>query len=211
MTLQLFAVAEFPLVRWGLAEAARDDGDLEVVGEAESAHVAELNLDDTRPDVVFIALPLPDALRLASRIRDRHPELGIVIMAERTEPDIVFRVMEAGASAVVGTDVPVPELLAALKHAAYAPQWFAVDKSQLTAANSLLDNVTDETELSPRELDVLTMLQDGSSVKAIALRLGISVSTAKTYVQRLYNKLDACNRSQALIAAARRGLMPQTP
>jgi DNA-binding NarL/FixJ family response regulator len=208
VTLRLFAVAEFPLVRWGLAEAARDDGDLEVVGEAESAHAAELKIEDTGPDVVFIELPLPDALRLASRLRDRHPELGIAIMGKPTEDNVVFRVMEAGASAVVFTDATVPELLATIKQAAHAPQWFTADKSQLTRAISPLDNVTDQIDLSPREVEVLTMLQDGSSVKAIALRLGISVSTAKTYVQRLYDKLDARNRSQALICAARRGLMP---
>jgi DNA-binding NarL/FixJ family response regulator len=149
VTLRLFAVTDIPLLQWKISKAAHGDGDLEMVGRAGSSHAAERRLNDTRPDVVFIALPLPDALCLASRLRDQRPELGIAIMAEGSEDDVVFRVMEAGASAVVFTDVTVPVLLATLKHAAHAPHWFTADRSRLIAAISRLDQVTDERRLSP--------------------------------------------------------------
>jgi DNA-binding NarL/FixJ family response regulator len=68
-------------------------------------------------------------------------------------------------------------------------------------------STTERLALSPREREVLALLQDGVSIPAIARTLYVSPSTAKTYVSRLYEKLGASNRAQALMAALRNGLI----
>ena len=96
-------------------------------------------------------------------------------------------------------------MLSAIRHAAVAASSFTA--SGLATAVARRRTVQDRLALSPRETEVLGLLHDGLSVPAIALEMFISMSTAKTYVARLYEKLGAANRSQALMTAMHHGLI----
>ena len=96
-------------------------------------------------------------------------------------------------------------MLAAIRHAAVAAASFTA--SGLAMAVARRRAMQDKLALSPRETEVLNLLHDGLSIPAIAMKLFISVSTAKTYVARLYEKLGAANRAQALMAAMHHGLI----
>lgn len=159
------------------------------------------------PDVVTVDVNLPDAdgLRFARELRDRRADLGIVILTSRDEDDVLFRALETGASAFVAKSAPVEEVLAAIRHSAVAASSFTA--SGLATALSRRRGTTERFVLSAREMEVLRMLRDGLSVPAIALEMYISYSTAKTYVARVYQKLGATNRAQALMAAVQHGLV----
>ncbi|HXZ64197.1 MAG TPA: LuxR C-terminal-related transcriptional regulator, partial [Streptosporangiaceae bacterium] len=92
-----------------------------------------------------------------------------------------------------------------IRHAAVAASSFTA--SGLAVAVARRRAMQDRLALSPREAEVLRLLHDGLSVPAIAVEMFISVSTAKTYVARLYEKLGAANRAQALMAAMHHGLI----
>jgi DNA-binding NarL/FixJ family response regulator len=202
----LVVVGPHPLVRWGLGRAVESCPDITSVGEAASRDEALALCHMLRPDVVAIDLKLPDETGwlLARQLRAARPDLGIVILADGDSDRTLFCALDAGASAFVRKNDPVPQVLAAIRGAAMAPDSFhTID---LAAALRRRRTRDERTALSPREREILFLLRDGLSVPTIAERLFVSLSTAKTYVARLYEKLGARNRAQALMAAVRDGL-----
>jgi DNA-binding NarL/FixJ family response regulator len=207
MTIRLAIVDGHTLLRYGLRELASRHHDVEIVAECGSAAEAAPLVVAARPDVITldIALPGGDGLTAARRLRDRHPGLGIVILSSQDEDQALFRAAESGASAFVAKTAPVAEVLAAIRQAAVAPASFGA--SGLAAAIGRRQRAAARMRLSPRETEVLGLLSDGMSVPAIAAHLRVSLSTAKSYVARLYEKLGATNRAQALMTAMRHGLI----
>jgi DNA-binding NarL/FixJ family response regulator len=207
MSIRLAIVDGHTLTRLGLRELTTMHTDIEIVGETASASVAPTMVATASPDVVTVAVSLPDGngLVLSRELRDSYPGLGIVILTGFGDDNVLFRALEAGASAYVPKTAPVEEVLGAIRHAAVAPSSFTA--SGLASAVARRHAVADRLALSQRETEVLRLLQQGLSIPAIAGLLYISQSTTKTYVARLYEKLGAANRSQALMAALHHGLL----
>ena len=207
MAIRVVVVDGHTLTRLGLTTLAAAHPDVEVVAEAKTAAEALDTIAATSPNVVTVAVGLPDAdgLKLARDLRDRYPSLGIVVLTAQGEDDVLFRALETGASAFVGKTAPVEEILCAIRHAAVAASSFTA--AGLALAMARRQSTTARLTLSPRESEVLALLREGVSIPAIARTLYVSPSTAKTYVARLYEKLGASNRSQALMAALSKGLI----
>lgn len=201
------------LTRIGLAGLTALHPDLEIAGETDRAGSAPALVTATRPDVVTIDVALPDGdgLRLARELRDRHPELGIVILTSDGGDDVLFRALDTGVSAFVEKTAPASEVIAAIRHAAVAARSFTATGLAGAMARRAVGGSIPMTapglSLSPREAEVLALLSQGLSVPAIAQATYLSTSTAKTYVARLYDKLGASNRAQALMTALRHGLV----
>jgi DNA-binding NarL/FixJ family response regulator len=206
MPIRLAIVDGHTLTRYGLRELIAQHPDIEIVAECQSAAEAPAVMTAC-PDVVTVDVTLPDGdgLRLAREFRDRYTGLGIVILTSREEDDVLFRALETGVSAFVAKTAPVEEVLAAIRHAAVAASSFTA--AGLAVALARRRTVQERLTLSPRETEVLRLLRDGLSVPAIALAMFISQSTAKTYVARLYEKLGATSRAQALMTAVHYGLI----
>jgi DNA-binding NarL/FixJ family response regulator len=211
MTIRLAIIDSHTLVRYGLRELVSRHPDIEVVAEYASVAAAAQKLSLANPDVVTVAVHLPDGdgLRLARELRVGRADLGIVILTGRDEDDVLFRALDSGASAFVAKTAPVEEVLAAVRHSAVAASSFTA--SGLATAITRRREVGQRLLLSAREMEVLGLLRDGQSVPAIARQMYISYSTAKTYVARLYQKLGATNRAQALMAAVQYGLFASEP
>lgn len=207
MVIRVVVVDGHTLTRFGLRMLAAAHPDLEVVDEASTAAAAPSTIAKASPHVVTVAVGLPDAdgLKLARDLRDRHPDLGIVVLTAHGEDDVLFRALETGASAFVGKSAPVEEILCAIRHAAVAASSFTA--TGLATAVARRNATATRLALSPREREVLALLRDGESIPTIARTLYVSPSTAKTYVSRVYEKLGASNRAQALMAALRIGLI----
>lgn len=207
MYVRLLIIDGHTLCRLGLATIVADQKDLELAGEAETTELGLEAVAKLRPDVVVVGSTLPDgdALGLVRRLRADRPDLGLVVIGAADSDSLMFRAMEARASAYVAKSAPALEFLAAIRSAAVAPANFTT----AGMADALGRRRRGELLLSPRELQVLALLADGLSVAAIARGMHLSHSTAKTYTSRLYEKLGAGNRAQALMSAVRLGLIQQ--
>lgn len=207
MPVRLAITDGHTLIRYGLRELLAKEPDIEVVAECESGAEASKAAATAEIDVITLGVSLPDAdgLRLAGRLRKHHPGLGIVILTSQDEDAVLFRAAESGASAFVAKTAAISEVVAAVRHAAVAADSFSA--AGLAAALGRRRRTHERLALSPRESQVLRLLRDGMSVPAIAMAMLISQSTAKTYVARLYDKLSATNRAQALMTALRHGLI----
>ncbi len=207
MQIRLAIVEGHTLTRYGLRALAEQKPDIEIVAECASVTEASLALTAARPDVVTVDVNLRDGsgLRLARELRDRYADLGIVVLTSQDEDDVLFRALETGVSAFVAKTAGVDEILSAIRHAAVAASSFTA--SGLALALARRRTAQERLALSPREAEVLRLLGDGLSIPAIARAMFISLSTAKTYAARLYGKLGATNRAQALMTAVHHGLI----
>jgi DNA-binding NarL/FixJ family response regulator len=136
--------------------------------------------------------------------------MGIVVLTMYAGDDQLFGALEAGASAFVPKTAPADEVVAAARLAASAPSAFTAADLAEAMKRRLAPT---GPQLSPREGQVLRLLADGMSVAGIAKQLFVSESTAKTHISKLYEKLGAANRAQALMTALRLGLLeaPDAP
>ncbi len=206
MRSRVLVVDNHPVTRWGISRLLDEQPDLEVVGEAGSAQEAVKLAAVLLPDVVTIGLTesAGHGLPLARELRNRFDDLGVVILSATDDDDVLLQAFETGVSAYVAKSAPVTEVVGAVRHASVAASSFTA--SGLAAALRRQRDATPTYDLSARERQVLDLLVAGRSVPSLAASLHISPSTAKTYVARVYDKLGARNRAEAVMAAVRLGL-----
>ncbi len=202
-------IDDHALIREGLRRSFEREPDFEVVAEGETFAEGERIITEIAPDVLMVDLRLPDGhgLGLVRSARETHPNMGIVVLTMYAGDQQLFDALEAGASAFVPKSAPAADIVAAARHAAAAPQSFTA----ADLADAMQRRFTSDTpKLSPREREVLGLLADGLSVSQISRQLYISDSTTKTHISKLYDKLGAGNRAQALMSALRLGLLEST-
>jgi DNA-binding NarL/FixJ family response regulator len=206
MATTVLLIDDHELIREGLRRAFERDPGFEVVGEAGSVAQGTALANSLKPAVIVCDIRLPDGsgLDAVREIRQMLPEAGIVILTMYAGDEQLFGALEAGASAFVAKDAPAEDVVAAARHAAASPTSFTA----ADLASAMRRRMTPAgPQLSPREREVLALLADGLGVAQIAKRLYISESTAKTHISKLYEKLGANNRAQALMTAMRLGLI----
>ena len=206
MATSVLLIDDHDLIRQGLSRAFERDADFEVIGQAGTLAEGERMAAARRPDVVVIDVRLPDGsgLDAVKRLRHARDEVGLVVLTMYAGDEQLFAALEAGASAFVPKDAPAEDVVAAARHAAVSPRSFTA----ADLAEAMRRRLTPSgPQLSPRESEVLSLLADGLGVAAIARRLYISESTAKTHISKIYDKLGAANRAQAIMNAIRAGLL----
>lgn len=205
-SIRVVLVDDHELIRQGLARAFERDPHMSIVGQAGSVVQALASYEQHKPDVVVTDLQLPDGtgLDIIRAIRQQNAEVGLVILTMHSGDDQIFAAMEAGASAFVGKDAPSSEVVSAARHAKVSPRTFLC----AGLVGAMMRRASDDRpRLSEREQEVLELLGDGLGTAAIAGKLYMSESTAKTHIARIYQKLGATNRAQALVTSMRLGLL----
>ena len=199
-------VDDHELIRSGLAAVIDLEDDLTVAGTAGTVATGLAAVAELGPDVVVADLQLPDGtgLDIARAVRRESDTTGLVVLTMHSGDEQIFAAMEAGASGFVGKDAPAQEVIRTIRHAAVSPRSFVCSG----LADAMGRRVGAGTaRLSDREHDVLLLLADGLGTAAIAERLFMSESTAKSHLGHIYQKLGAANRAQALVTAMRIGLL----
>ena len=173
-----------------------EDGDFDVVGTARSAAEALRVVASTEPDVIVLDVRMPgsDGLSCLQQLKERDPELTVVILSGIEEPRIAQRALRLGASAFVKKQVDPRDLAAVLRQAVEAT--VLTQASMLGDADALLHEV--QALLTPGELAVLTSLGRGLVNKQIAAELSIAPQTVKFHLTNVYRKLGVANRTEAI-------------
>lgn len=204
--IRILLVDDHELIRSGLATVIDLEDDMDVVAQASTVAEALQAYADAQPDVVVADLQLQDGtgLDIVRSIRKLSNTTGLIILTMHSGDDQIFAAMEAGASGFVGKDAPSQEVIRAARHAAVSPRSFVC--SGLVGA-MMRRTASESSRLSDREHEVLLLLADGLGAAAIGDKLYLSESTAKSHIARIYQKLGAANRAQALVTAMRIGLL----
>jgi DNA-binding NarL/FixJ family response regulator len=204
--ITVLLVDDHELIRSGLAGVFELESDMTIVATAGSVVEALRKYDELQPDVVVADLQLQDGtgLDIVRSIRKVSNTTGLVVLTMHSGDDQIFAAMQAGASGFVGKDAPSSEVVRAARHAAVSPRSFVC--TGLVGA-MMRRGTAESTRLSDREHEVLLLLADGLGAAAIGDKLYLSESTAKSHIARIYQKLGAANRAQALVTAMRIGLL----
>ncbi len=204
--IRILLVDDHELIRDGLGAVIDLEEDLTVVATAGSVAEALSSYADVSPDVVVADLQLQDGtgLDIVRTIRKETDKVGLIVLTMHSGDDQIFAAMEAGASGFVGKDAPAGEVVKAARHAAVSPKSFIC--AGLVGA-MMRREASESSRLTEREHDVLLLLADGLGAAAIGEKLYLSESTAKSHIARIYQKLGAVNRAQALVTAMRTVLL----
>ena len=199
-------VDDHALIRSGLISVFELEDDMTVVAQAASVFEALRKYDELEPDVVVADLQLQDGtgLDIVRSIRQVSSTTGLVVLTMHWGDDQIFAAMQAGASGFVGKDAPSGELVRAARQAAVSPRSFVCTG---LAGAARRRSPGESTRLSRREHEVLLLLAEGLGSAGIGAKLYLSESTAKSCIARIYQKLGASNRAQALVTAMRIGLL----
>ncbi|HET8587173.1 MAG TPA: response regulator transcription factor [Candidatus Limnocylindria bacterium] len=206
----VLVVDDHELIRNGLVGAFERAEGFTVTGQAGPVAEALAVARQVKPDVVVTDLQLPDGsgLEIVRTLRRDRPNIGLVVLTMYAGDEQLFAAMDAGASAFVGKDSPSAEVVTAARQAAVAPRTFTC----AGLPEAMMRRMSGGTpRLSDRERQVLELLAQGLGVSAIASKLYVSESTAKSHIAKVYEKLGAANRAQALVAAMRAGILQADP
>jgi DNA-binding NarL/FixJ family response regulator len=205
---RVLLIDDHDLIRRGLAHAFERHDDFEVAGQAASVAEGLRQFEALTPDVVITDVRLPDGtgLDLVRQIRAAGHETGVVVLTMYAGDEQLFAALEAGASAFVAKDAPSDEVVAAARHAMVSPRSFTA----ADLAGAMRRKMTPSgPQLTQREAEVLSLLARGFNVSAIARAIFVSDSTAKTHISKIYEKLGASNRADAIMKAVRSGLLAE--
>ncbi|GAA4806341.1 response regulator [Nocardioides caeni] len=204
--ISVLLIDDHELIRNGLGAVLDLEPDLHVVATAGSVAEGIAAYQRVQPQVVITDLQMQDGtgLDVVRTLRKESDQVGLIVLTMHSGDEQIFAAMQAGASGFVGKDAPSTEVIKAARHAAVSPKAFVC--AGLVGA-MMRRQSAESTALTEREHDVLVLLAEGLNAAAIGQKLYLSESTTKSHIARIYQKLGAANRAQALVTAMRIGLL----
>jgi DNA-binding NarL/FixJ family response regulator len=217
---RLAIVDDHQLAREGLRDMLTDAPDIQVVGEAANGQEALLMCSRLRPDLVLMDVRMPemDGLAATREIKRRHPEISVMMVTMHENPDYLLEALKAGAAGYVLKDAPRHEVVTAVRRvrggeSSLAPELAARLLRRLATEGDgrrrtrPADGDPGADALTPRELEVLGLMQLGRTNRQVAEELFISRGTAKRHVENIITKLGVSDRTQAVVRALELGIL----
>jgi DNA-binding NarL/FixJ family response regulator len=200
---RVLIVDDHPIVRRGLAQLIAQEAGLEVCGEAESAPEAMAEVCRAKPDLILLDVSIEgmNGIELTKVIREKHPELPVLVLSMHEESVYAERAIRAGARGYV-TKQEAPQTVLRAMHRVLQGDLYVSE----TMAGRMLEDLLDEgpgvdkpiglRRLSDRELGILGWIGRGLSTRDIAEKLGRSVKTVETHIARIKKKLRLKTRAE---------------
>ena len=208
--ISVFVVDDHPVVREGIVSIVSSADDIDVVGQASNGReaLAAFEAEGLAEglDVVLMDLRMPDmdGVETTAYLRTHFPTIAVVILTTYESDEDILSAIEAGATGYLLKAAPREELIAGVRaaaagHVALAP---AVAAALVTRAQT-----PTPARLTPREVEVLSLVAEGHTNGRIASTLFISEATVKTHLLRIFEKLGVSDRTRAVTLAMERGIL----
>lgn len=207
-TLRLIIADDHSVARRGLRVLLEDQPDMRVVGEAVDGEEALELVHREQPDVAVLDVRMPklDGIRACRRIKDEAPHTQVLILSAYEDDQYVFELLKAGATGYVLKDAADDEVLAAVR-AAGRQEPYLTPRIQAKADAHDMPHKGPLGDLTPRELEVLSLMALGLDNVEIGQRLFVSKVTVQNYTSSIYSKLDVNTRAKAILYAIQHGLV----
>jgi DNA-binding NarL/FixJ family response regulator len=172
------------------------------VGVHGSAEEALAQLPREKPDVVLMDINLGgmNGIECVRQLKPKMPATQIVMLTVFEDTEKIFSALAAGASGYLLKRLAPPKLLEAIRevHGGGSPMSAPIARKVVQSLQSAAPRGDDNTDLSPREREVLDGLAEGQAYKQIADKLGVSIHTVRNYIRRIYEKLHVCSSAEAV-------------
>ena len=215
MTIRLLLADDHRMLREGLRRSMVDEG-FEVVGEADNGEEAVRLVAELRPDVVLMDVSMPemDGVEATRLIRATDVDTRVIMLTMHADSDVLADALRAGASGYLVKDCSTEEVAEAVRltakgDTALSPQLAATMLDEVRRLE-VPDPSEEDRVITKREEEVLQHIADGCSTPEVAERLYISQKTVKNHLASIYQKLDARDRTQAVLQAVRMGIVHLT-
>src|SRR5512136_713461 len=207
-TVRVLLADDHAVVRAGIRQFMERAGDIQVVAEAEDGEMAQSLIEKYRPDVAVLDIQMPKAsgIEVTRWVRANIPTTGVLVLTAYDDDPYVMAVLQAGANGYVLKTAAPGEIIQAVRDV-YAGK-SALDA---TIAQKLMAQVAGKSEFTPvesltdREMDVLKLAGKGYTNKAIGVQLSISDRTVQGHLARVFDKLQAAGRTEAVMRAVSLG------
>lgn len=208
--LRVLIVDDHRVVRQGLRLFLSTESDIEIVGEAGNGVEALEALAATPTDVVLMDLLMPEmnGIQATLEVRARYPDVDVIALTSVLEDRLVHQAIEAGASGYLLKDTGASELADCIRAVVRGEVRLHPEAARRLATE--LRTPAMRESLTPREIDTLRLIANGSTNKEIARALDITEHTVKVHVSNLLSKANLKSRLQAAIFAHREGLVDWT-
>ena len=200
--IRILLVDDHIVMRMGLVTATNGEPDMEVVAEAESGLEAMEAYRLHRPDVVVMDLRMPrkNGVETIRMLRQEFGNVRVLVFSNYASGEEVYQAFRAGASGFVVKEMCLERLLEGIRKVHQGEQYIPTEIAARMNRRVI-------SQLSPRELEVLTLVARGCSNKQIAATLNVVEGTVKIHVTSILAKLGVADRTQAILSAARHGII----
>lgn len=200
---------DHPLYREGVVRALSASGRVEIVAEAGDGRSALALIEQHLPDVALVDYKLPELDGLAitnAVVRERLPT-RVLLVSAFTDSGVVYKALETGAAGFVSKEARREQIVDAVLACARGENVVPPEIAAGLVSEIRLRKQDDSPALTPREQEILHLIATGKSLPEIAKELFLGLTTVKTHVQHLYEKLGVSDRAAAVATAMRRGLI----
>jgi two-component system, NarL family, nitrate/nitrite response regulator NarL len=207
--VRVLVADDHPLYREGVVRALSASGQVEVVGEADDGRAALDQIKEHQPDVALIDYKLPELDGVAvtnAVVRDQLPT-RVLIVSAFTDSGVVYKALEIGAAGFVSKEARREQIVDAVLACARGENVVPPEIAAGLVSEIRLRKQDDRPALTQREHEILRLIAAGKSLPEIAKELYLGLTTVKTHVQHLYEKLGVSDRAAAVASAMRRGLI----
>lgn len=199
------------VVRAGIRQFLEHAGDIQVVAEANDGAEAQALITEYLPDVAVLDIQMPKAsgIEVTRWVRIHHRYIGVLVLTAYDDDPYIMAVLQAGANGYVLKTAAPAEIIQAVRdvHAGKSALDPTITQKLMTHIAHANDAPVTEN-LTDREIEVLTLTGKGYTNKAIAVQLGISDRTVQGHLARIFNKLGASSRTEAVMRAVSLGWLP---
>ena len=201
--IRVLIVDDHTIFRQGLAMIINRDPEVTVIAQAKDGQQAIDLFREHQPDVTLMDLRMPQmgGVEAITAICAEFKQVRIIVLTTYDTDEDIYRGLQAGAQGYLLKDTGADELFNAIRTVHSGRKYISPE-----VALKLAERINNP-ELSEREFEVLCLMAQGMNNLGIATALNIGESTVKTHVNRILNKLDVSDRTQAVIVAAKRGLV----
>jgi DNA-binding NarL/FixJ family response regulator len=201
--IRILTADDHPLIRGGVALFLATEPGMKVVAEAANGEEALEKYRQERPDLVLMDLSMPvmDGLEATRAILAEFPDARIVVLTTYAGDEDIHRALDAGAMGYIVKDMMVAEVLKMVRLV------MAGRRGIPPAVAAKLAEHTPRIALTPREMEVISLMATGLTNAQIGERIGRTEETVKVHVKNILQKLDARDRTEAVTVAVRRGFI----